>query len=120
MEPGADRRHHEPRLRPGSGIRWRALPAQGLAGAGGHGRGEEAVEGTGTGGEVVVPVRGAARREDVPLFHRRQVERGVDQRGGALEVVVTVDILLHDRRRTAVELLVLLMTAAELGAKEIP
>ena len=31
VEPGADRRHHEPRLRPRSGFRRRALPAQGVA-----------------------------------------------------------------------------------------
>ena len=38
VEPRADRRHHEPRLRPRSRARRRALPAQGLAGAEGHRR----------------------------------------------------------------------------------
>ena len=51
---------------------------------------------------------------------RRKLERGIDQRGGALEIVVAVDVLLHQERDAAVELLVLLVAAAELGAEEIP
>ena len=39
MEPGADRRHHQPRLRPRSGTRRRPLPADGLAGEGRHRQG---------------------------------------------------------------------------------
>ncbi len=54
VEPGADRRHHEPRLRPRSGFRRRALPAQGLARPGRHRRREGAVEGTGAGEEVAI------------------------------------------------------------------
>ncbi len=38
MEPGADRRHHQPRLRPRSGARRRPLPADGLARQGRHRR----------------------------------------------------------------------------------
>src|SRR5262249_25899135 len=51
---------------------------------------------------------------------RRQIEGGVDQRGGTFEVVVAVDVLLHQERGAAVELLVLLMPAAELGSDEAP
>ena len=51
MEPGADRRHHEPRLRPRSRTRRRALSAEGLAGAARHRRGAEAVEGIGLDGK---------------------------------------------------------------------
>ena len=43
VESRADRRHHEPRLRPRSRTRRRALPAQGLAGADGHRRRDGAV-----------------------------------------------------------------------------
>ena len=39
MEPGADRRHHESRLRPRPGLRRRALPAEGVAGEGRHRQG---------------------------------------------------------------------------------
>src|SRR4051812_33298650 len=50
----------------------------------------------------------------------RQVERAIDHLRGALEVVVAEHVHLHDKRRAAVELLVLLVAAAELGADEIP
>src|SRR5262245_33950147 len=50
----------------------------------------------------------------------RKRERGIDQSGGALEVIVAVDVLLHHERGTAIELLVLLVAAAELGPEKIP
>ena len=37
------------------------------------------------------------------LLHRRQLERGVGQRAGALEVEVALDVLLHHERGAAVE-----------------
>src|SRR5262245_21083224 len=55
---------------------------------------------------------GSIRRE------RRQGQRGVDQRTGALEIEIAIDVLFHDERGAAVELLVLLMAAAEFRADE--
>jgi hypothetical protein len=54
------------------------------------------------------------------LIQRRQIERAVDQRRRALEIEIAIDVLLHDRRRAAVELFVLLVAAAEFGAEEVP
>src|SRR5499427_507889 len=49
MEPGADRRHHEPRLRPGPGVRQRALPAAGATRPEGHRRRLRAIRRAGLG-----------------------------------------------------------------------
>src|SRR5262245_47713 len=46
MEPGADRRHHESRLRPRSGLRRRPFPADGVAGEGRHREGLRPLERT--------------------------------------------------------------------------
>src|SRR5262249_14548192 len=51
---------------------------------------------------------------------RWQLKRRIDQRGGTLEIVVAVDVLLHHERSAAIEFLVLLMPATELGADEVP
>src|SRR5205823_7905194 len=42
----------------------------------------------------------------------RQIERAIDHLGRALEVVMAVSVHLHDERRAAVKLLVLLMATA--------
>ena len=47
VEPGADRRHHQSRLRPRSGLRRLALSADGVAVEGRRRRGARALEGTG-------------------------------------------------------------------------
>src|SRR5262249_27493414 len=54
------------------------------------------------------------------LLDRRQVERGIDQRAGAFEIEIAVHVLLHQERSAAIELFVLLVTAAEFRADEIP
>src|SRR3954470_1114832 len=54
------------------------------------------------------------------LIERRQLERAVDHRAGALEIVVAEHVHLHQERGAAVELLVLLVAVAELRANEIP
>src|SRR5215471_10806578 len=50
----------------------------------------------------------------------RQLERGIDEIGRALEIEVAVDVLLHQKRGAAVELFVLLVPAAELRADKVP
>src|SRR5437773_6535861 len=57
-----------------------------------------------------------------PLFilYRRQRKRGIDQGGRTFEIIVAIDVLLHHERGAAVELLVLLVAAAEFRADEVP
>src|SRR5262245_24985003 len=43
---------------------------------------------------------------------RRQRQRRIHQRGGAGEVEIAIDVLLHQERRAAIEFFVLLVTAA--------
>src|SRR4051812_11930653 len=54
------------------------------------------------------------------LIERRQLERAVDHRAGALEIVVAEHVHLHEEGGAAVELLVLLVAVAELRADEVP
>ena len=51
---------------------------------------------------------------------RRQRQRRIDERRGALVVVKPIHVLLHDERCAAVELFVLRMAAAKFGAEEVP
>src|SRR3954466_10027130 len=61
-----------------------------------------------------------SRRSSYLVTVVREVQRLVDHGRRALEVVVAEHVHLHDEGSAAVELLVLLVPAAELGADEIP
>src|SRR5688572_16829140 len=49
-----------------------------------------------------------------------KLERPVDHCGGALEIVAAEQVHFHEEGGAAVELLVLLVPAAEFGADEVP
>src|ERR1700716_1116790 len=82
----------------------------------------EATRGHGT--HATLPHTAKTRRAcacaHLPRCQWGQIERGVDECSGALEIEVAIDVLLHQERRPAVELLVLLMPAAELRTDEVP
>jgi hypothetical protein len=83
-----------------------AVPTKGIdasrAAARGHGARESL---------ICFEARASAFARPTALFvlHRRQGERRIDHGGGAFEIVGAVNVLLHNERGAAVELLVLLM-----------